>query len=77
MRQTIDGTLKKDDITVMNEYSKREYEAQEIINQNSAVIQESRIKNTRLVDWKLFEDEVNQLSGILESMKLTLVSAKN
>lgn len=77
MRQTIDGTLKKDDITVMNEFSKREYEAQEIINQNSAVIQESRIKNTRLVDWKLFEDEVNQLSGILESMKLTLVSAKN
>lgn len=61
----------------MNEFSKREYEAQEIINQNSAVIQESRIKNTRLVDWKLFEDEVNQLSGILESMKLTLVSAKN
>lgn len=61
----------------MNEYSKREYEAHEIINQNSAVIQESRIKNTRVVDWKLFEDEVNQLSGILETMKLTLVTAKN
>ncbi len=39
MRQTIDGTLKKDDITVLNEFSKREYEAQEIINQNSNTIQ--------------------------------------
>lgn len=52
----MDNTLKKDDLTVLNEFSKKEYEAQEVIAQNSETSQESRIKSTKQIDYKLFED---------------------
>lgn len=77
VRRNIDITLKRDDLTVLQEFNKREEESIDVLEKNSALSEESAISGPKKVDYPLLEDELEQLTGIMQGMRLTFAPNKN
>lgn len=70
-RKNIESTMKKDDLTILQEYSKREKEASTSIETSKNKRFNPDLEGLKEIDYNMFKDEIDQFSGIVSSMKLT------
>ena len=69
--------MKKDDLTILQEYSKREKQTKKLIETNKSKGQVHDSEGLSEIDYALFKDEVDQLMGIIQGLKLTVRSRRN
>lgn len=81
MKKNIDGTLKKEDLTVLQEFNKRDEEAAEAVTlaeREKEKSREQQVKNPlRCVDLGALEEDIDRVIGELHALKLTTVVPKS
>jgi molecular chaperone GrpE (heat shock protein) len=74
VKRNIDSTLKKEELTVLQEFNKRDDEANEALqlaDREREQLREQQVKNPlRCVDTTAFDEEIDRLMGDLQALKL-------
>ena len=81
MKRNIDNTLKKEDLTVLQEFNRRDEEANEALqvgDRDREGLREQQMKNPlRCVDTAMLDEELDRLMADLKNLKIATAIPKS